>query len=172
LFVSTAEADDTRLKALEALIAFRDPSLLTALPEVLGSASPALITRIFTALSRVDDPQLGDVLLAQYPRLAPELQPLAVDLIMQREPWARKMLTAVLARKLPKSILDANQLRKIMDSNDREAIWAVEKAFGKVREERDPAREKIVAEMRDYLHKHPGDPVVGQKVFKTSARRA
>ncbi|MGH7139787.1 MAG: c-type cytochrome [Pirellulales bacterium] len=167
MFVSAAEADDTRLQSLEALIAFRDPSLFTALREVLGSASPALIARIFTALSRVDDPQLGDVLLAQYPGLAPELQPLAVDLIMQRERWAKKMLTAVLAGKLPKSILDANQLRKIMDSNDREAIWAVEKAFGKVREERNPAREKIVAEMREYLHKHPGDPVAGQKVFKT-----
>ena len=167
LFVSTAEADDTRVQALEALIAFRDSSVLTALPEVLGSASPALITRIFTALSRVDDPELGDILLAQYPGLAPELQPLAVDLIMQRERWARKMLTAVLAGKLPRSILNANQLRKIMDSNDREAIWAVEKAFGKIREERNPAREKIVAEMRDYLHKHPGDPVAGQKVFKT-----
>ena len=134
MFVSRAEADETRLQALEAMIAFHDPSLLTALPEVLASASPALTTRVFAALSRVDDPRLGDVLLAQYPKLAPELQPLAVDLIMQREPWANKMLNAVLAGKLPKSILDANQLRKIMDSNDREAIWAVEKAFGKVRE--------------------------------------
>jgi putative heme-binding domain-containing protein len=167
MFVSIAEADDTRLQALETMIAFRDPSLLTALPEVLGAASPALTTRVFTVLSRVEDPRLGDVVLAQYPKLAPELQPLAVDLIMQREPWAKKMLTAVLAGKLPKSILDANQLRKIMDSNDREAIWAVEKAFGKVREERNPEREKVVAEMRDFLGKNLGDPVAGQQVFKT-----
>jgi putative heme-binding domain-containing protein len=105
--------------------------------------------------------------LAQYPKLAPELQPLAVDLIMQREPWAKKMLTSVLAGALPKSILDANQLRKIMDSNDREAIWAVEKAFGKVRDQRNPEREKVVAEMGDYLRKNIGDPVAGQRVFKT-----
>jgi putative heme-binding domain-containing protein len=167
MFVSAAEEDDTRLQALEAMIAFRDPTLPAALPEVLGSASPALTTRVFTALSRVEDPRLGDVLLAQYPKLAPELQPLAVDLIMQREPWAKKMLTAVLAGTLPKSILDANQLRKIMDSNDREAIWAVEKAFGKVRDQRNPEREKIVAEMGAYLRKNLGDPVAGQRVFKT-----
>jgi putative heme-binding domain-containing protein len=167
MFVSGAELDDTRLQALEAMVAFRDPTLLTVLPEVLASASPALTTRIFTALSRVEDPRLGDVLLAQYPKLAPELQSLAVDLIMQREPWAKKMLDAVLAGKLPKNILDANQLRKIMDSNDREAIWAVEKTFGKVREERNPEREKVVAEMRDYLRNNLGDPVAGQRVFKT-----
>jgi len=167
MFVSSAEADDTRLQALEAMIAFRDQSLLTALPKVLDSASPALTTRVFTALSRVEDPRLGDVLLAQYPKLAPELQPLAVDLIMQREPWAQKTLNAVLAGKLPKSILDANQLRKIMDSNDRDAIWAVEKAFGKVREQRNPDREKVVAKMGDYLRKNLGDPVAGQRVFKT-----
>ncbi len=167
MFASRAEADDTRLQALEAMIAFHDPSLSTALPEALASMSPALTSRVFTALSRVEDPQLGDVLLAQYPKLAPELQPLAVDLIMQREPWAKKLLNAVLAGKLPKSILDANQLRKIMDSNDREAIWAVEKAFGKIREERNPAREKVVAEMSEYLSKNLGDPVAGQKVFKT-----
>jgi putative heme-binding domain-containing protein len=167
MFVSRAETDDTRLQALEAMIAFRDPSLSTALPEALASMSPALTARVFTALSRVEDPQLGDVLLTQYLKLAPELQPLAVDLIMQREPWAKKLLNAVLAGKLPKSILDANQLRKIMDSNDREAIWAVEKAFGKIREERNPEREKVVAEMSDYLRKNLGDPVAGQKVFKT-----
>ncbi len=54
-----------------------------------------------------------------------------------------------------------------MDSNDREAIWAVEKAFGKVREERNPEREKVVAEMGDYLRKNLGDPVAGQRVFKS-----
>jgi len=48
----------------------------------------------------------------------------------------------VLANKLPKGVLNANHLRKILDSNDRDALWAVEKAFGKIREERDPKREK------------------------------
>ena len=68
------------------------------------------------------------------------------------------MLDAVLQRKLPKGVLNANHLRKILESNDREALWAVEKAFGKVREERDPEREKIVAEMAAYLRDHIGDP--------------
>ena len=165
-FTSADQPEATRLQALEALIAFRDPALLTALPEVLSSGSPRFIRRVFAALGRVEDPKLADVLLGEYPKLAPELQPLAIDLIMQREPWARKLLDAVLANKLPKGVLNANHLRKILESNDREALWAVEKAFGKIREERNPEREKVVAEMGAYFREHIGDPHRGQIVFR------
>jgi putative heme-binding domain-containing protein len=63
-------------------------------------------------------------------------------------------------------VLDANHLRKFVESNDREALWAVEKAFGKIRAERNPEREKVVAEMGTFLRANLGDPVAGQKVFK------
>jgi putative heme-binding domain-containing protein len=165
-FISTDQPPATRLLALEALIAVRDPSLLDSLPQVLTSAPPPLATRIFAALGRVEDPKLADIILAQYSRLAPELQPLAIDLLMQREPWARKLLDTVLAGKLPKSVLNANHLRKIMESNDREALWAVEKAFGQVRTERNPQREKVVAELTQYFRTNIGDPLAGQRVFR------
>jgi putative heme-binding domain-containing protein len=165
-FISSAQPEATRLQALDALIAFRDPQLLGALPEVMSSASPQFIRRAFAVLGRVEDPKLADVLLNEYPKIAPELQPLAIDLMMQRERWARKLLDAVLANKLPKGVLNANHLRKILESNDREALWAVEKAFGKVREERNPEREKVVSEMAVYFREHPGDPHHGQTVFR------
>jgi len=85
---------------------------------------------------------------------------------MQREPWARKLLDAVLANKLPKGVLNANHLRKILESNDRDALWAVEKAFGRIREERDPKREKVVSEMAAHFREHMGDPHRGQVVFR------
>ena len=165
-FIAPAESESLRLQALDALIAFRDPSLLETLPGVLTSAKPSLATKILTSLGRVEDPKLADAILPLYARLSPELQPLAIDLLMQREPWARKLLNAVLAGTMPKSVLNANHLRKILDSNDREAVWAVEKAFGQVRHERNPDREKVVAEMTAFLRENPGDPVAGQRVFK------
>jgi putative membrane-bound dehydrogenase-like protein len=165
-FASDAEPESVRLEALEALIAFRDEQLLEALPAVLMSASPEFSTRVLAALGRVENPRLADVVLAAYTKLAPEVQPLAVDLLMQREPWARKLLDAVLQGNLPKGVLNANHLRKILESNDREALWAVEKAFGRIREERNPDRERVVAEMAEYLRANVGDPVAGQQVFK------
>jgi putative heme-binding domain-containing protein len=164
-FVSTAEPDSVRLEALEALVAFRDKGLLEELPEVLSSARPGFAARVLAALGRVESPRLADVILDQYPKLDPEVQPLAIDLVMQREPWARKLLNAVLQNKLPKGVLNANHLRKILESNDREALWAVERAFGKLREERNPEREKVVAEMGQYLRANIGDAVEGQQVF-------
>jgi putative heme-binding domain-containing protein len=165
-FASPGQPEATRLQALDALIAFRDPALLTLLPRVLSSDSPRFVSRALAALGHVEDPHLADVLLTEYPKLAPEMQPLAIDLIMQREPWARKLLDAVLANKLPKAVLNANHLRKILESNDRDALWAVEKAFGKVREERNPEREKVVAEMTVYFREHIGNPDRGQTVFR------
>ena len=75
--LSKDEPDPSRLQALEALVAFRDPGLLAALPEVLASASTDFGTRALAALGRVEDPRLADVILAEYPKLSPELQPLA-----------------------------------------------------------------------------------------------
>jgi putative heme-binding domain-containing protein len=165
-FTAAEQPEATRLEALDALIAFRDPAFLSALPEVFSSNSVSFNERVFAALGRVEDPKLADVLVGEYPKLRPELQPLAIDLLMQREPWARKLLDAVLAGKLPKSVLNANHLRKILESNDRDALWAVEKAFGTIREERNPEREKVVAEMGAYLREHIGDPYRGQVVFR------
>ena len=165
-FTSSELPETARLQALDALIAFRDPALLSTLAGTLTWGSPSFTRRVLATLGRIEDPKLADVLLAQYPKLAPELQPLAVDLMMQRERWARKLLDAVLANKLPKGVLNANHLRKILESNDREALWAVERAFGRVREERNPEREKVVAEMGAYFRKHPGDPHRGQTVFR------
>ena len=166
IFVNASEPQATRLQALDALVALRDPSLLESLPELLATSTPEFTTRVLPALGRLEDPKLADVVIAQYPKLAAEVKPLAVDLLMQREPWARRLLDAVLAGKLPRSVLDANHLRKILESNDREAIWAVEKAFGRVREERNPEREKVVREMGQVLREMKGDPHAGRLVFR------
>jgi putative heme-binding domain-containing protein len=159
-------AEGPRLQALDALVAFEDPGLPEAVGILLASGSPGFLTRVLAGLGRADDPKLAAVVLAAYPKLDPAVQPLAIDLLLQREPWARKLLDRVLAGELPRSTLNANHLRKILESNDREAIWAVEKAWGTIRPGRNPEREKVVAEMGDYFRRHPGDPQAGRAVFR------
>src|SRR5437773_11808295 len=73
-FVSASEPEATRLQALEALVAFRNESLLDSLPQVLSSPSPQFVTRVFPALGRFDHVRLADVLLAEEPNLAPDAQ--------------------------------------------------------------------------------------------------
>jgi putative heme-binding domain-containing protein len=139
---------------------------LEAVAKVLATGSTSFRGQVLTALGRWETPRAAEVILAQYPRLEPELQPLAIDLLLQRQTWTRQLLNAVLDKKLPRGTLNANHLRKILDGNDREAIWAVEKAFGTIRSERNPAREQVVAEMGKLLRQQPGDPRSGARVFQ------
>jgi putative heme-binding domain-containing protein len=165
-FTEPGEPEATRLQALDALVAFKDPGLAGAVDRVLAADPPGFAARVLAGLGRSDDTKVARVILARYPALSPELQPLAVDLLLQREPWARTLLDAVLAGRLPRGTLNANHLHKILEGNDREAIWAVEKAWGTVRSQRDPGRERVVAEMADSLRKGPGDPHAGRAVFR------
>jgi putative heme-binding domain-containing protein len=163
---AAAESDASRLQALEVLIAFKDPALPEAVAQMLSSGSTAFRARVLAVLGRWEAPQLADIILAHYSQLDPELQPLAIELLLQRPAWMHKLLDAVLNKKLPAGVLNANHLRRILDGNDREAIWAVEKAWGAVRKERNPAREKVVAEMDQFLRRQPGDAKAGALVFK------
>src|SRR5262249_42410720 len=166
VFVAPEQPEATRLQALEALITFQDAGMPEAVSQVLSSGSPRFLGQVLDLLGRWDNPRLADLILARYPHLGPELQPLAVELLMQRQNWTRKLVHAVLQKQLPPGVLNANHLRRILDGNDRETIWAVEKAWGTVRKERNPEREKVVAEMNRVLRQSPGDPKAGRQVFK------
>jgi putative heme-binding domain-containing protein len=104
--------------------------------------------------------------LACYGSLDEHVQPLAIDLLMQREVWVRRLLDAVKDGRLPATVLTANHLRKILDTNDREAIWAVEAAWGAIRRERNPRQEEIVTQMRKMLTTATGNPHAGERAFQ------
>jgi len=165
-FLSSDSGESERLEALEALIAFKDPALIEALGRVWKESPVGFQAKVVAALGRVEDAKLADHILASYKGMNAELQPLAIDLLMQREPWARRLLDAVQKGTMPKAVLNANHLRKIVESNDREALWAVEKTWGRVREERNPEREQVVAKMAEFLRNNPGDAHAGEKVFR------
>jgi putative heme-binding domain-containing protein len=165
-FLSGDVPPAARVEALEALVAFRDPELLDVAARVLAGARPALAAPLFRALGKADDPRLADRILAAYQELDPEAQPLAIDLLLERETWTRSLLDAVREKKLPSSALHANHLRKVLEMNERESIWLVERTWGRVREERSPEQERVTAEMAVLLRRTPGDPIAGQAVFR------
>jgi glucose/arabinose dehydrogenase len=164
LFLAPDQPEGVRLQALEALVTFRDPGMREAVGNVLASGSPPFLSKVLDVLGRGDDPKVAGVILDHYAKMSPELQPLAIELLMQRKAWTAKLLDAVLKKRLPASALNVNQLRRILDGNDREAVWAIEKAYGAVRSERNPQREQVVVEMTKYLRAHPGDPKAGRLV--------
>jgi putative membrane-bound dehydrogenase-like protein len=163
------EPEGNRLKALDALIAARDDAALKAAAAILADAkatSPGFRGQVLASLGRLEEPRVAAVVLDAYPQMEPDLQPRAVELLTQRPAWAKPLLEAVAQKKVPASALTINHVRKLLASKDADVIKQVKAQWGTLREERNPEREKVVAEMKDLLGRTKGDPQAGVPVFK------
>ncbi|HVX63284.1 MAG TPA: c-type cytochrome, partial [Pirellulales bacterium] len=168
-FVSPKQVAERRLQALDALVAANDPDLLPAVAGVLNSsenASLELRRRTLDALGRLERADVAEIVLAAYPKMEAELKPQAIELLTGRAAWSKQLLAAIAAERLPAGALNVNQVRKLLASKDAELVKQVQTVWGVMRTERNPQREKVIAEMRTFVRKHPGDPHAGQQVFK------
>ena len=157
-----------RLQALDALIAAGDAATVEAVAPTLVDARAGSLdfrARALAALGRLDDPKVAQIVLAAYPKLEPELQPRAVELLTQRDAWSRALLQAVGRKEVPADAINVNQVRTLLASKDEALVKEVRATWGRVREGRNPDREAVVARMRTYLRGHKGDPRAGQQVF-------
>jgi putative heme-binding domain-containing protein len=165
-FLNDDKADFWRAKACEALVAARDPQVITAAAEVLGKpAKGDLHGHVLAALGRLDHPQVAAAVLTAYPRLAPAVQPKAIELLTQRASWAKQLVAAIGEGRLAATVLNANQAQKLLALNDKELAAAVTKHWGTIRTTRDAARESLVAEMRKLIRGTSGDAQRGMEVF-------
>jgi putative membrane-bound dehydrogenase-like protein len=166
--LDTGAEDEPRLRALSALVATQDASVTDVAAAILGDAKRndmQLREQTLARLGRLQSDEVAEIVLAAYPRMEPELQPKAVELLTQRAGWAKDLLGAIGDDQLPASVINANQARRLLAIGDEDLTAAVKRHWGDVRETRDPAREKFIAEMRSQLLKSKGDAVAGRAVF-------
>jgi putative heme-binding domain-containing protein len=158
-----------RLQALDALIVGGHGGVLEAVAGVLAdreSHAASFRGQVLAALARLDHPRVGEIVLEHYPRLEPELQPQAIELLTQRTVWSRQLLGHIAQKKIPAHALHVNQVKRLLASKDEQLIKQVSVLWGTIREGRNPEREKIVAEMRTFLRQTRGDAKAGIQVFK------
>jgi putative heme-binding domain-containing protein len=168
-FAASMHAEQTRLQALDALIAGGDTGVLTEVATVLADRkrnSTKFRGQVLAALARLSDPKVGEVVLADYPQMEADLQPRAIELLSQRPAWSKQLLEAIGRKMVAANALNVNQVRKLLASKDPEIVKRVKALWGSIREERNPEREKVVAEMRTFLRQNHGDPIAGGRVFK------
>jgi putative membrane-bound dehydrogenase-like protein len=169
LFAASEQPGDTLLKALNVLTAAGDASVLSQVAAGLAdrkTGSPQFRGQMLAALGRLSDPAVADTVLATYPRMEPELQPRAVELLTQRPAWGKRLLAAIARKKLTPTVLNVNQVRRLLATRDAELVKQVQAHWGTVRDERNPAREQVVARMKVLLSNGRGDPATGWKVFR------
>jgi putative membrane-bound dehydrogenase-like protein len=163
------QLEPSRLKAIEALIAAKDATVLDTVAADLMDAkgrSQAYRVQLLAALGRSEEHKVADIAIASYSKMEPELQPRAIELLTQRTAWAKPFLEAVARQKIPPGALNVNHIRKLLASKDPDIIKRVKEQLGTLREERNPEREKVVADMKKFLGETRGDPEKGALVFK------
>jgi putative membrane-bound dehydrogenase-like protein len=161
--------DDSRLRVLEALVTVEDPHLLHWVTKILDNPnlrSREFLAQVLSSLARVQDPGVSALALDHYATFDAEIRARAIDLLTQRPTWAKALLRAVAEKKVGATDLNVNQVRKLLAAKDPELAKQVRAVWGSLREERNPEREKVVNEMRDFLGKSRGDPAAGALVFK------
>jgi putative heme-binding domain-containing protein len=169
LFRASDQTPARRAQALDALVAADDPSLETSVADLLagGKFSPVeLRVAALASLSRLDAPWVARLVLANYPRLEPELRPRAIELLTERRQWAEALLEEIGAGRIPASALNANQVRQLLLRGDASLAQKVKARWGSLRDERDSKRDEVIDQMRTYLRNTAGDPLAGLEVYK------
>ncbi len=169
LFLAVDQDAPRRLQALAALVSAAPPQLLDDVAAVLGSSprQPAgFRAQVIASMGKINDPRVGEMVLAQWSSLAADEQVKAVELLAQRAHWARQLLAAVAAEKLPASAINVNQAMRIQSLGDEELRRLLAKHWGILRNERNPDRERVVQQMRKLIRQNQGNPHQGLVVYK------
>ncbi|ADB16668.1 membrane-bound dehydrogenase domain protein [Pirellula staleyi DSM 6068] len=161
------QTDAHRLQAIAAITSSGNSSVLVDALAVVTSEKGSLNLRsgVLASLGRLEDPAVAAQLVAVYAKLDPELRPRTIELLTQRLSWSKLLLAEISAGKISPSSLNASQVRKLLAIGDMSIAAEVAKHWGSVRADRDPDREKVIAEMRTLLRSGKGNPVEGQAVF-------
>ena len=166
---STSQPDARRVESLGALLKLGDKNVLDDVAAIFAEPkknSVALRAAILAALGRSEDPRVAAVVLTAYSHFEPELQPRAIELLTQRSVWAKALLDAIGRHEIAADSLNVNQVQRMLGFRDKELAALVEAKWGSVRTERNPAREKVVREMKSLITSHRGDPNKGWVAFK------
>ncbi|MBX9679477.1 MAG: c-type cytochrome [Gemmataceae bacterium] len=169
ILVTSDRGDGHRLKALSALASIGDFGAIDAVGVILVDpklGSSNLRGQLLNTLGKFDHPKVADALIAAYAKLEPDMQPKAIEVLTQRPGWSKALLGEIASKKIPQTALNINQVRKLIGSKDQDLVKQVAKVWGTIRDGRNPAREKVVAEMRELLKSKAGDPHQGALHFK------
>jgi putative heme-binding domain-containing protein len=123
-----------RLRTIELLGQVARPEAVGALLDAASSSRWHSVRKAaLAALSRLDDPALGQRVVRMYPNLPKDqdVRPAAVTMLASRPAWGAALLRAVEAGHIPKADIPAAQVDRLRESQDKAVAALAEKLFGK-----------------------------------------
>ena len=161
----------TRRKALESLVAAKDPSLAAPLRQLLQD--PALRGAALRGLAAYDDAQTPAAILAVYPALNAAEKRDALGTLAARVGFARALLAAVAGGKVPARDLSADIIQQLSGLRQKDLDEQVAKLWGVARAS---AAEKLqeIAKYKAMIQakrSRPDDPMHGRAVFARTCQQ-
>ena len=169
LLADAKVAPGPRLKALDALLAAKDLALPVKLQGLLADSAvrgPAL-----RALASYDDAKTPAAIFGAYDELTGPEKKDALNTLASRTSFARELLTAIAASKIPKSDLMTDVVRQLRNLKNADVNAQLEKIWGVAREsEGDKLKE--IAKYKAMLSTGPeGDRSRGRAVFTRTCQQ-
>jgi putative membrane-bound dehydrogenase-like protein len=160
-----------RQQALSALLGARDKQLAGLLQRLV--ADPKMQAAAVRGLAAYDDPKTPAVLLAAYAGFTPAEKRDALNTLAARAAYAKALLDAVGAKKIPAGDVPAEIIRQLRNLGDKSLEKQIAAVWGTVRDT--PAdRKKLIASWRKRLtapYQGPPDLEFGRAVFAKTCQQ-
>lgn len=167
--VKNAEGDaNARLNAFKSLTRTAKPELLPVIRGLINDK--VLATPARSALAAYDDPNIPKALLHPWPERSEEQQAATVTTLTSRASYAKALLEAVKAKKVPAAAISPFQARQIHNLGDEVLTKLLTEAWGEIRDTPE-AKKAEFAKWEGVLKPDTlakADPSKGRMVFMAS----
>jgi len=163
--------EETRIAAIEALLAANDPKLPATLQSLLGQ--PAYREVALKGLAQYDDPQTADMILAQYDQMSPSAKRLALATLCSRPTYGQALLAAIDQGEIPTSDLTADLVRQLSNLKDKTIDARLRSVWGSVRDTPEEKAQLIQQYKHLVARKNlpQADPLRGRAIFAKTCQR-
>jgi putative membrane-bound dehydrogenase-like protein len=157
-----------RQRAIRALVARQLPGFADTLRSLVSD--PTVRTAALRGLAEYDDPQTANVILGHYEQFDRAARHEALQVLASRVAWAKALLDAVEANRVPREDLTAYTARQLNSLGDPEIARRVDMTWGDVRESPAEKRQQIVQVKRALTtaRLEAANRSAGRRVFGTA----
>lgn len=133
VLVKNADGDaNARLNAFKSLARTPKPELLAIIRTLINDKVLGTVAR--SALAAYDDPSIPKQLTGSWPERSQEQQAATVATLTSRASYAKVLLEAVKARKVPAAVISPFQARQIRNLGDEALTNLLTEAWGEIRD--------------------------------------
>jgi putative heme-binding domain-containing protein len=161
-------AKSERLRTIELLGQVGRPEAVAALLDAASSSRWHSVRKAaLAALSRLDDPALGERVVRMYPGLPEDqdVRPAAVSMLASRPAWGAALLRAVEDGRVPKDDVPAAQVDRLRESQEKAVAALAEKLFGKAARSTSAELASEMGRVKVLLRSGKGDAVAGKATY-------